>query len=254
MVPCPWFPEIAEYAKGHPEVDLGIHLTVTSERKSCRWGPVGSKDKVKSLLDQDGYFHLTWTKGTHVNVKDVECELRAQVEKALAVGMRPTHIDSHQLALYSNGQDLFELLVRLGHEYELPVLVSRNWFSRWPYLIRSVSSSDVVIDYAIDIGEDVAAEQWSAFYNSTIENLQPGITQLIVHPGYDNEELRGFSSDRESWGSAWRQRDFDFFTSPGFRELLQTCDVKLITWRELGRVAHLTGRGTHGSKVLSSGR
>src|ERR1700722_16307725 len=99
MVPCPWFPEIADYAKSHPQIDFGLHLTLTSERVYYRWGPVASKDKVPSLLDENGYFHHDWSRDTHINPKDAELELRAQIERALAMGVRPTHLDSHQYRL-----------------------------------------------------------------------------------------------------------------------------------------------------------
>src|SRR5437016_10840905 len=78
MVPCPWFPEIADYAKSHPSGDFGLHLTVTSERIYYRWGPVAPADKVSSLLD-DGYFHHDWEHNQHVKAKEVEIELRAQI-------------------------------------------------------------------------------------------------------------------------------------------------------------------------------
>src|ERR1700736_3680714 len=104
MVPCPWFPEIADYAKAHPEADFGLHLTLTSERVYYRWGPVAPRDKVASLVEENGYFWHDWTPNTRIEPKEVELELRAQVERAYAMGIRPTHLDSHQYRLYDNGK------------------------------------------------------------------------------------------------------------------------------------------------------
>jgi predicted glycoside hydrolase/deacetylase ChbG (UPF0249 family) len=112
MVPCPWFPEIADYAKSHPDADFGLHLTLTSERVYYRWGPVAPADKVPSLVDQNGYFHHDWEENEHINAKEVEVELRAQIERALAMGVRPPHLDSHQYRLIMNGKDLFDVMLR----------------------------------------------------------------------------------------------------------------------------------------------
>jgi predicted glycoside hydrolase/deacetylase ChbG (UPF0249 family) len=233
MVPCPWFPEIAAYAKSHPEADLGLHLTLTSERTFYRWGPVASKDKVPSLLDAYGYFHQSWTDGTVIDPKEAEVEIRAQIDKAYAMGVRPTHLDSHQYRLFANGKALFETVLRVAREHRLPLLVARNWFAQWPYLEAELGPGDLLIDEALTIAPEVPPEKWAAFYTDALQRLRPGVTELLIHPGHDDEEMRAITRDRETWGAAWRQRDLTFFTSPEFRQLLQEQNIKLITWREL---------------------
>src|SRR6266446_10941856 len=142
MVPCPWFPEIADYAKSHPEIDFGLHLTLTSERIYYRWGPVASADKVRSLLDENGYLHHDWTPTTHIDQHEAELELRAQIKRAYAMGVRPTHLDSHQYRLDSTGKELFEVALRLAHEYQLPFFVTRAWFADHPYLASPLVPND----------------------------------------------------------------------------------------------------------------
>ena len=237
MVPCPWFPEIADYAKSHPDADFGLHLTLTSERVYYRWGPVASADKVPSLVDENGYFHHDWEQNQHVNPNDVEVELQAQIERALAMGVRPTHLDSHQYRLIMNGKELFDVMLRLAHKYKLPVFVTRDWFADYPYLQTSLGPGDIVLDHTVTIEPEVPPEKWAEFYLTALKNLKPGVTEFVIHPGYDDEELRAATQERSTWGSAWRQRDYDFFTSDQFREVLAQQKVKLITWRELARMA-----------------
>src|SRR5438067_760713 len=155
MVPCPWFPEIADYAKSHPDADFGLHLTLTSERVYYRWGPVASADKVPSLVDENGYLYHDWEHNEHANAKEVEVELRAQIERALAMGVRPTHLDSHQYRLIMSSKDLFEVMLRVAHEYKLPIFVTRDWFTDHPYLQESLGPGDVVLDHTVTIEPDV---------------------------------------------------------------------------------------------------
>jgi predicted glycoside hydrolase/deacetylase ChbG (UPF0249 family) len=237
MVPCPWFPEIADYAKSHPAIDFGLHLTLTSERVYYRWSPAASKDKVPSLVDENGYFHHDWTTTTRINPKEVELELRAQIDRAYAMGVRPTHLDSHQYRLYENGKDLFEVLLRVAHEYKLPVFVARDWFVDHPYLESSVTPADIVLDHTITIDPAIPPEKWAEFYKTALTNLQPGVTEFVIHLAFADDEMKAATRERDTWGAAWRQRDFDFFTSQEFRQLLHEQNIKLVTWRELARAA-----------------
>lgn len=235
MVACPWFPEIAEYAKAHPEADFGLHLTLTSERVYYRWGPVAPRDKVASLVDANGYFWHDWAAEQRIEPKEVELELRAQIERAYAMGIRPTHLDSHQYRLYDNGKDLFEVLLRIAHEKNLPFFVVRDWFAEHPYLESSLSPTDIVIDHTVTMNPSVPPEKWAEFYRTAIRNLQPGVTEFIIHVAFADEEMTAATRERDTWGAAWRQRDFDFFTSAEFRQLLAQQKIQLVNWRELAR-------------------
>ena len=172
MVPCPWFSEVAAFAQAHPEADIGLHLTLTSERAKDRWAPVASRTQVPSLVDPHGYFLERWTSETRISPREVEIELRAQIEKAYAAGLRPTHLDSHQFRLQMRGRDLFEVYLGLGREYHLPVLVARGWFTRYPYLQFSLTRRDVVLDRIVTINAKVTPEQWPAFYRRAWRNCR----------------------------------------------------------------------------------
>jgi len=238
MVPCPWFPEIADYAKSHPALDFGLHLTLTSERVYYRWGPVASKDKVPSLVDENGYFHHDWTPSTKINPQEVELELRAQIDRAYAMGIHPTHLDSHQYRLISSGKDLFEVFLRVAHAYKLPFFVTRDWFKEQPYLESTLTPADVVIDHTVTIAPAVPPEKWAEFYKTALKNLQPGVTEFVIHLAFADDEMKAATRERDTWGAAWRQRDFDFFTSQEFRKLLQEQNIKLVTWREMVNAVH----------------
>ncbi len=188
-------------------------------------------------MDSNGYFHLNWTDTTHIDAKEVELELRAQVERALAMGVRPTHLDSHQYRLFENGKEIFQSVLHVAHEYKLPVFMVRDWFVDRPYLESSLSPDDLVVDHTVTIEPGVAPEKWADFYTTALKNLKPGVTVFIIHLAFDNEEMRAATRERDTWGAAWRQRDFNFFTSAEFGALVREQNIKLVTWRELARAA-----------------
>src|SRR6266566_5879803 len=125
MMPTPWVTEVAAYARAHPNADLGIHLTLTSEWQTYRWGSVESKDMVPSLLDSAGTFPSEdGPVATAAKPLEVEREVRAQIERALALGIHPTHVDSHMGALFTT-PELLATYVKVAHDYHLPFLALR---------------------------------------------------------------------------------------------------------------------------------
>ena len=221
MVPCPWLSEIAAFARANPQADLGLHLTLTSEWTSFRWGPVSSRDRVSSLLDKDGYFRLTESEAAaQADPKQVEMEITAQIERARALGIQPTHLDSHMGTLYQN-KALFEVFLRVARSQKLPVRVAKTWFARADFLPSTLTPDDVYIDRILDINQTVAPQDWARFYSDALKKLEPGVTEVVIHLAYDDAEMRAATINHPDWGAAWRQRDFEFFTSDAFRKILQ---------------------------------
>src|SRR2546430_27493 len=237
MVPCAWLTEVASYAKGHPDADLGLHLTLTSEWKADRWGPVESKDKVTSLLDPSGYlWPETLAAVRSLKAEEAEREIRAQIQLAIALGIHPAHLDSHMGVFFSK-PELFAVYVKVAHEYNLPFLAVR--FPGAPLELFSVlSGKDVILDSVVMADPTVRSDEWRDFYVNAIKNLKPGLTEMIVHLGHDDSELQAVTIDHPDFGSAWRQRDYDFVTSPEFQKAIQENHVILVKWKDLKKLVN----------------
>lgn len=238
MMPCSWVPEIAAYARSNPQADLGLHLTLTSEWQKYRWRPLLTGSSVTSLLDQDGYLYLTEREAAaNANVSEAEKEIRAQIERAAKLGIRPTHLDSHMGTLYQT-KELFEMFVRVARENKLPIRVSRDMSGRMPFLSQVVKPEEIFIDNIISIEPSVTAEGWADYYTNELKKLTPGLTELVIHIAYDDAEMKAVTFEHPNWGAAWRQRDFDFFTSNAFRKVLEENHIKLITYRDLQKLQY----------------
>jgi len=235
MVPCPWLTEVADYAKSHPEADLGLHLTLTSEWKTYRWGPIESKDKVPSLLDPSGYL---WPESgpavQHIKADEAEREIRAQVEHAIAMGIHPTHLDSHMGVIFSR-PDLVAVYVKVAHEYKLPFLGMLGP-NATPALRAAFSDKDILLDSVVIAGPTVPAAGWKNFYLDAIKNLKPGLTEFIVHLAHDDAEFQAVAADHPDYGAAWRQRDYEVITSPDFKNALDENHIIPIHWSDLKKL------------------
>lgn len=237
MVPCPWLPEIAAYASAHPNHDLGLHLTLTSEWKHFRWSGVLGKLETPSLHDAWGFLHAdTPEVAQKADLGEVEREIRAQIERALVFGIRPTHLDSHMGSLFAT-PGLLDIYLRVGRDYNLPVMLPRDALqARAPELLARLPADLPLIDHLAMVTTLVPTDQWSAYYTRVLESLEPGVTEIILHLAYDDAEMQSVTLDHPEYGAAWRQRDFDFFTSERFAELLKANSIHLITWREIGKL------------------
>jgi predicted glycoside hydrolase/deacetylase ChbG (UPF0249 family) len=235
MAPCPWLTEVALYAKAHPDADLGLHLTLTSEWKTYRWGPVESKDKVPSLLDPSGYlWPETPSAVSHIKPDEAEREIRTQVEFAVASGIHPTHLDTHMGALFSS-PELFAAFVKIAHEYKLPFFAPRLP-GEGAKLLSLLHEKDIIVDSVVIANPTIQANAWMGFYIDAIKNMKPGLTEMIVHLGHDDAELQAVMVDHPDYGAAWRQRDYDIVTSPEFKKALQENKIILVKWKDLQKL------------------
>jgi predicted glycoside hydrolase/deacetylase ChbG (UPF0249 family) len=235
MVPTPWITEVAAYARAHPNADLGLHLTLTSEWETYRWGSVEPADRVASLLDSAGSFpNDEKLVAAHAKPIEAEREIRAQINRALALGIRPTHLDSHMGSLFTTPA-LIATYVKVAHDYHLPFLALKGSPLAAPQ--AGIAAQDVLLDAVIIADRQVPRDQWKEFYLKAIANLKPGLTEIIVHLGHDDSELQAVMVDHEPFGSVWRQHDYDIVNSPEFKKALQDNHVILVTWKELGKLA-----------------
>src|SRR5438477_9673862 len=234
MVPTPWFSEIAAYARTHPTADLGLHLTLTSEWNFLKWGPVANKSDVPGLLNKNGFFYSS-VDSVHRSATpaEVEKELRAQIEKAKLFGIDVTHLDSHMGTLFGRS-DYLKVLIKLGREYKLPVLLSKPGFKLAfnVNLDTMTNDQDVTLDMIHTASPQDYKNGMENYYTTVLKSLQPGVSILIFHVGYDDSEMQAATIDHVDWGAKWRQDDFNFFTSEKCKTLLKEQTIQLITWRE----------------------
>lgn len=231
LVTCPWFEEAAEFARRNSGADLGVHLTLNSEWERYKWGPVLGAKTVTSLADERGYL---WPDVPSVYANDrldeVEAELRAQIEKALAAGVDASHLDCHMGPLHLRG-DYHEIYARLARDYRLPIRLTPRKFMRrmgFATILDALDREGILYPDNFLVHPQRRPDDTEAFWTETIRNLRPGISEVYCHPGYARAELNSCAND-----AAQREADFRYFTSEEARHLLADEGIELIGYRKL---------------------
>jgi len=229
MVPCPWALHAMQLLSQHPDISFGVHLTVICDVLHYRCGPLTSREKVPSLIDETGFFyHIEripqWL--AQVKLSELEVEFRAQIEAVLATVLSPTHLDWH--CLYNGGRaDIFEMTVRLAKEYGLAVRVfDRSTGEALQRRGLPTNDHDVLDSYSLDIVEK------SAWYARALRELPIGLSEWAVHPALGTPEMQAI--EPESWQV--RPTDFDFLISQEAREIIQQEGIVLLGYKPLQKV------------------
>jgi chitin disaccharide deacetylase len=229
MVPCPGFQDAAELARRHPEYDIGIHSTLISEWESYRWGPVAKTEYDAGLIDDNGYF---WPRNSLLGAapERIHAEISAQIMLARQAGVNPTHLDSHMLSVAR--PDYISAYIKAARQFALPFLIDEHWHS-CASDEGSATTQDVVVNDLLQAHFKLSVGDLEEYYLSTLRELKPGLNVLLVHPGFDDEELRAITGDCRPYGAAWRQRDFEIVMGTEFQSALRENEIQLVNWRTI---------------------
>ena len=226
MMPCPWALHAMHFLADHPEFPFGIHLTVISDWVDYRWGPLTSKAKVPSLINELGYFYNFERMPeflAQVRLDELEIEFRAQIEAVLAAGLKPTHLDWHSLRI-SGRTDIPAVMLKLAKEYGLALRVAGEaWIERVQSQGLPSSDYDFLDSYLLDPVEK------SARYAQMLRELPAGLSEWAVHPGLDTPELLAIEHE----GRHFRQADYDFLMSQEASDIVKEEGIILLDYRPL---------------------
>lgn len=243
MMPCPWVPEWHHYLQNNPDVDNGLHITLTSEWEEYGWEPLAGKEAVPGLTDEEG---CMWDNVPLVvenaSAEEVEKEIRAQVDRALTMGMPVTHLDTHMGTVFATPAFLLAY-VKVGMEKNIPLMLPGGHMTHTMRengdAVAELKASGIietVWNAGLPILDDLhtGGYGWKNFEEKkaeTIEflrNLKPGVTQFIVHCTKVTPHFEAISTSGPT-----RQADLDLMTDPDIKRIIEEEGIILTTWREL---------------------
>lgn len=246
MVPCPWAKQAAAFSQAHPELDVGIHLTFTSEWEGYKWGAVSRQHPVPSLLVGGLYFSEDCrTFEMQADPEDVRREVYAQIEQGIALGISPTHLDIHMGSLYglATGRDFLEIVIEACATYRLPLRLPRRIVDLDVYPPEIVQMAKARIQLADEKGvlmiDDLVSLPYAHLEGDTymnvrlqmadlLRNLRPGVTEIIIHPAYVTDELQGITPHAQKRGM-----EAKLFRDEKINQVLAQERIHRISWRDI---------------------
>ncbi|MNZ77885.1 hypothetical protein D3C78_964410 [compost metagenome] len=256
MLPCGWASEAASWSAQHPEVDVGVHFTFTSEWDGYRWGPVYRSGSTASLVTKEGYFPkdcLTFEQ--QADPEQVRVELIAQIERALALGMKPSHADNHMGSLYglATGRHFLPIVLDVCAAYGLPFrlprfLLQENGQVAPPELAEQAkllaqladSKGVIILDYLLglpfQLQEGESYDSLKKDMQQLLRGLRSGVSELIIHPSFVTDELQAFHRQ-----PAKRGMELELFRDKEIRSMIKDEGIRIIRWSELQRLQRAKG-------------
>ena len=240
MVPCPWFRGIADAAADR-RLDLGVHLTLTSEWRHYRWRPVSTASRRSGLIDADGYMWPNVLElQTHLDPSAAMDELTMQIETVLTAGIEPTHLDTHMGAALLPA--LLPIYVELGQRYRLPILIPRRleeylWILRVEGLrledyaaqILALESRGAPIIDGFRMTPGVPTEESERAYRSLVADIPAGVTFLSLHCSAPGDIELIVPPDR--WH--WRTDEHRIFADSAYRAWLAEEGIQVVGFRAI---------------------
>jgi hypothetical protein len=233
MVPCPWFTEIARYAKANPAKDFGIHICHTSEWQVYKWGPVAPKTQVPGLVGPDGFLYRSIQEVyKNATAEEALIEARAQVKTARDAGVDVTHLDSHMGAMQYEPK-FHAAYLQLGKELNLPVRMGSQYLYEklgFPKIREQAAGMGLVFpDYLIHEEKPNPGESRKQFWMRMVREMKPGVTEMYIHAATLTEELKAITG---SWLE--RSTDYEVWTKDAdMKALVKDLGIIRIGWREL---------------------
>ncbi|GAB5559067.1 MAG: carbohydrate deacetylase [Synoicihabitans sp.] len=235
MMPTPWVGEAVAMAKANPELDMGVHLTLTAEWKHYKWGPLLGADDVPSLVTEAGVFHDNVPDfAAAADVAEAEAEVRAQIDQALASGVEISHLDGHMGSMLAT-DEIAAMYVRVANDYRLPFRLHQHGFEDFDEArLRTVMQHYAAAYTSIGgAPPDTYPDGMINYYNDWLRSLQPGLNLMVVHVGFDDPEMQAIMVEHPLWGARWRQIDYDWTTSPETKAIMEEEGIILIDNRLL---------------------